>query len=56
LKAAVDVVTRWGREHELDVVFVDNRLQTVGGDATLETLLLESAEAARHRFHSRPAD
>jgi cyclic 2,3-diphosphoglycerate synthase len=52
LKAAVEVVTRWGREHELDVVFVDNRLQTVGGDATLETLLLESAEAAKDRFHS----
>ncbi|MGH2717640.1 MAG: 2,3-diphosphoglycerate synthetase, partial [Actinomycetota bacterium] len=50
--AAVDVVTRWGMQHELEVVFVDNRPQTVGGDAPLEALLLETAELATQRFHS----
>lgn len=50
--AAVDVVTRWGMQHDLEVVFVDNRPQTVGGDAPLEALLLQTAELAKQRFHS----
>jgi cyclic 2,3-diphosphoglycerate synthetase len=48
--AAVDVVTRWGMERELEVIYVDNRPQTVGGDGPLEALLLGAAEAARQRF------
>lgn len=48
--AAVDVVTRWGLEHGLDVVYVDNRPVTVGGDGPLEPFLLEAAEVARQRF------
>ena len=50
--AAVDVVTRWGMQHELAVIYVDNRPQTVGGDTPLEALLLQTAEQAKQRFHS----
>lgn len=53
--AAVDVVTRWGMQHELEVVFVDNRPQTVGGGTPLEVLLLQVAEQAKQRFRSRQA-
>ena len=48
--AAVDVVTRWGVEHGLDVVYVDNRPLVVGGDGGLEPLLLEVAGLARARW------
>lgn len=48
--AAVDVVTRWGVAHGLDVVYVDNRPQVVGGDEPLEPLLLEIAGLARARW------
>jgi cyclic 2,3-diphosphoglycerate synthetase len=50
--AAVDVVARWGLERGLEVVFVDNRPQAVGGDGPLEELFLRVAEAARERFQS----
>jgi cyclic 2,3-diphosphoglycerate synthetase len=48
--AAVDVVTRWGAERDLDVVYVDNRPETVGGDAPVEVLLMEAAKLAGERF------
>ncbi|MGH2769232.1 MAG: 2,3-diphosphoglycerate synthetase, partial [Actinomycetota bacterium] len=48
--AAVDVVTRFGLEHGLEVVYVDNRAETVGGDGALEKLLITTARRARDRF------
>lgn len=50
--AAVDVVTRWGMQHGLEVIFVDNRPQVVGDDEPFEAVMLEVAEAARRRFRS----
>jgi len=48
--AAVDVVTRWGAERGLEVIYLDNRPQTVGGDASVEELLMEAAVLAGERF------
>ena len=48
--AAVDVVTRWGVERGIEVVYLDNRPETVDGDGPLDELLVEAAEAARERF------
>jgi cyclic 2,3-diphosphoglycerate synthetase len=48
--AAVDVVTRWGMERGIEVIYLDNRPETVGGDGRLEELLLEAARAATERF------
>ena len=48
--AAVDVVTRWGVERGLEVVYVDNQPETVGGDGPLEVLLAEAAQMAQQRF------
>jgi cyclic 2,3-diphosphoglycerate synthetase len=48
--AAVDVVTRWGMERGIEVIYVDNRPETVGGDGPLEELLLEVARSAKERF------
>jgi cyclic 2,3-diphosphoglycerate synthetase len=48
--AAVDVVTRWGMERGIEVIYLDNRPETVGGDGRLEELLLEAARSATERF------
>lgn len=48
--AAVDVVTRWGMERGVEVIYLDNRPETVGGDGPLEGLLLAAAQAADDRF------
>jgi len=48
--AAVDVVTRWGVERGIEVVYLDNRPETVDGDGPLDERLGEVAEAARERF------
>src|SRR5438270_5936508 len=48
--AAVDVVTRWGMERGIEVIYLDNRPETVGGDGPLEELLLEVADSANERF------
>jgi cyclic 2,3-diphosphoglycerate synthetase len=50
--AAVDVVTRWGMERGIEVIYLDNRPETVGGDGALEELLLETARSAGTRFRS----
>lgn len=48
--AAVDVVTRWGMERGVEVIYLDNRPETVGGDGPLEDLLEEVADLAAERF------
>lgn len=48
--AAVDVVTRWGIERGIEVIYLDNRPVTVGGDGPLEELLLATARSAAERF------
>ena len=48
--AAVDVVTRWGVERGIEVIYLDNRPETVDGGGPLDELLVEAAEAARERF------
>ncbi len=50
--AAVDVVTRFGIEHALEVVYVDNRAETVGGDGAVEELLMTTARRAQDRFRA----
>lgn len=48
--AAVDVVTRFGVDKGIEVVYVDNRAATVGGDGPLEELLLTVAAGAKSRY------
>jgi cyclic 2,3-diphosphoglycerate synthetase len=50
--AAVDVVTRWGMERGIEVIYLENRPETVGGDGPLEELLIEVAQSADKRFGS----
>jgi cyclic 2,3-diphosphoglycerate synthetase len=50
--AAVDVVTRWGMERGIEVIYLENRPVTVGGDGSLEELLIEVAKSADERFWS----
>lgn len=51
--AAVDVVTRFGVERGIEVIYMDNRPQVVEGEESLEGPLLEVAEAAGERFEER---
>jgi cyclic 2,3-diphosphoglycerate synthase len=53
--AAVDVVTRFGIERGIEVVYVDNRAVAVGDgtSAQVESGLLAVADAARERFAGR---
>ncbi len=54
LKAAgVDVVARAALAAGLDVVFCDNRVVTIGGDATFEKLVQQLANLAEERFSHR---
>ena len=50
--AAVEVVTRWGIGHGVEVIYVDNQPETVGGDGPLETLLADAAQLAQQRFRA----
>jgi len=51
LKAAgVDVAARFALERDIQVVFCDNRVETLGGDGTFEDLALATVELARDRF------
>jgi cyclic 2,3-diphosphoglycerate synthetase len=48
--AAVDVVTRFGLQAGIEVVYIGNRVETVGGDGPLDESLLELARQAKERF------
>ncbi len=51
--AAVDVVTGYGLDNGLDVVYMDNSPVTVGGDGELRDMLLQTAATARARDKER---
>ena len=51
--AAVDLAARVALERGMEVVFCDNRVVSVGGDATFEELALETADLAVERFSQR---
>jgi cyclic 2,3-diphosphoglycerate synthetase len=51
--AAIDVAGTWARARDAEVVFVDNRAQTVAGDGELPDLLLEAARLAVSRAEDR---
>jgi cyclic 2,3-diphosphoglycerate synthetase len=53
--AAVDVAAERAIAREAEVVFADNRAETIGGDGKLPDLLLETAQAATKRATSRAA-
>ena len=51
LKAAgVDLAARYALERGIEVVFCDNRIETLGGDGTFDELALASADLAARRF------
>jgi predicted GTPase len=52
--AAVDLAARVALEREMEVVFCDNRVVSVGGDATFEELALNTTDLAVRRFRARP--
>ena len=56
--AAVDVVTRFGIERGIEVVYVDNRAVAVGDETStpVESGLLAVAATARERFAARTGD
>lgn len=51
--AAVDVAAEWALSKEAEVVFVDNRAETLEGDGQLPDLLLETARVAIERATHR---
>jgi len=51
--AAIDVAARRALEAGVEVVFVDNRPKTAGGDGDIEQLLGETIELARQRAADR---
>jgi cyclic 2,3-diphosphoglycerate synthetase len=51
--AAVDVAARWAQSRGTEVVFVDNRPETIEGDGPLPDLLLETARVAVDRAKQR---
>ncbi|MGI8427025.1 MAG: 2,3-diphosphoglycerate synthetase [Actinomycetota bacterium] len=51
--AAVDLVTRWGIEHEVEVIYSDNRPVVVGKQGSFDPEVMEVAELAQNRFESR---
>ncbi|HEX2023425.1 MAG TPA: hypothetical protein VHF00_01875 [Acidimicrobiales bacterium] len=53
-EAAVDLAARVALEREMEVVFCDNRVVSVGGDATFEELALNTTDLAVRRFRARP--
>jgi cyclic 2,3-diphosphoglycerate synthetase len=48
--AAVDLAARTALEREMEVVFCDNRVVSVGGDGTFEELALSTTDLAVRRF------
>ena len=48
--AAVDVAVTLAHQKGIDVVFCDNRVETVSGDASFEELALHTADLAGRRF------
>jgi len=48
--AAVDVAAKLAVERGMDVVFCDNRVETISGDASFDELGLGIADLARQRF------
>ena len=50
--AAIDVAVSLALQKGMDVVFCDNRVETVSGDASFEELALELADLAARRFTS----
>jgi cyclic 2,3-diphosphoglycerate synthetase len=53
--AAIDVAVNLALQKGIDVIFCDNRVETVSGDGTFEELAVEMADLAGQRF-SPPAD
>ncbi|HUR18324.1 MAG TPA: hypothetical protein VMZ51_05225 [Acidimicrobiales bacterium] len=54
LKAAgVDLAARYALERGIEVVFCDNRVETLGGDGTFDELSLATADLAADRFRRR---
>lgn len=51
--AAVDVAARFALQRGMQVVFCDNRVETLGGDGTFEELGLAAADVAAERFAGR---
>jgi cyclic 2,3-diphosphoglycerate synthetase len=51
--AAVDVAARWARDRGRDVVFVDNRPVTAGGDGDVDVLMGDVVGLARQRAARR---
>lgn len=55
LKAAgVDLAARYALKRGIEVVFCDNRIETLGGDGTFDELALASADLATERFSTLP--
>ena len=50
--AAVDVAVKLALEKGMDVVFCDNRVETISGDASFDELGLDIADEAARRFSS----
>ena len=48
--AAIDLAARAALERGMDVVFCENRVVSIGGDATFEELALATTDLARRRF------
>jgi predicted GTPase len=48
--AAVDMAAKIALEQDMDVVFCDNRVVSMGGDGTFEALVLKAATLAQRRF------
>lgn len=54
LKAAgVDLAARFALKRGIEVVFCDNRVETLGGDGTFDDLALAAADLASERFISQ---
>jgi len=54
LKAAsVEIATKVGLENGLEVVFMDNSPESVGGDSSLDNLAIECAQNAKQKFTKR---
>ncbi len=48
--AAVDVAVKLALEKGMDVVFCDNRVETISGDASFDELALDVVDVAIRRF------
>ena len=50
--AAIDVAVNLALQKGIDVIFCDNRVETVSGDGSFEELAVELADLAGQRFSS----